>query len=251
MWANNETGVIQPLEQLVQECRCRGILLHTDAVQVVGKLPVDFGQLGVDAMSFAAHKLQGPCGIGGLIVRHGVTLRPILFGGAQQLGARPGTEPVALVLGMLAALRMWQSEAQNVPDQTRRLRDALESRLVAEPCQAIVNGAEPRLPNTTNVSFPGLDRQALLIALDMGGIACSTGSACASGSSEPSRVLQAMGLEEDRVESSIRLSLGRFTTASEAGTAAERILSTVSRLRRPILASKSPRASREAGPKSV
>ncbi len=251
MLGNNETGVLQPLAEIVRHCRSRGVRVHTDAVQVVGKLPVQFRQLGVDALSMAAHKVQGPCGIGGLLVRHGVNLQPILFGGAQQLSQRPGTEPVALAVGMLAAVQTWLDEADDRAQRMGQLRDRLAEKILGSEPNAQINGAEPRLPNTLNISFCGLDRQALMMALDLAGIACSTGSACASGSSEPSHVLQAMGLEKGRIESSIRLSVGAATSESEVDHAAERILMTISRLRAPERSPNSTVATREEGSKSV
>ena len=251
MWGNNETGVLQPLEEVVRRCRQRGILVHTDAVQVVGKLPVRFSELGVDALSLAAHKVQGPCGIGGLLLRHGVNLRPILFGGAQQLSQRPGTEPVALAVGMLAALQKWIDESDDRARRMRDCRDRLAARILEGEPTAQINGGEPRLPNTLNISFGGFDRQALMMALDLAGIACSTGSACASGSSEPSHVLRAMGLEKARVESSIRLSVGASTTTAEVDQAAERILMTISRLRSQERSPNSTVATREEGSKSL
>ena len=215
MLANNETGVIQPVREIADLCNKANVLLHTDAVQWVGKLPVDFGELGVDAMSLTAHKLQGPRGIGGLLLRHGLNVEPILFGGFQQMAMRPGTEDVALAAGMEHAMRI---AAEDVDRATRMsdLRDRLENQLLELHPQMVINGkAAPRLPHTSNLSFPGIDRQALLLAADMNDLAISTGSACASGSSEPSPVLLAMNLPPDIVRGSIRISLGAGTTSGE------------------------------------
>jgi cysteine desulfurase len=224
MLGNNETGVLQPVAEVAAVCHSGGVPVHTDAVQVVGKLPVDFRQLGVSALSLSAHKFHGPRGIGALIVRHGVELTPILFGGFQQLGLRPGTESVTLAVGLHRALQLWQDEADERASRMARLRDRLEERLLANVPDLVINGAgAARLPHTSNVAFPGLDRQALLMALDMAGVACSTGSACASGSSEPSPVLLAMGCPADIVEGSLRLSLSAFTTEAEIDQAAGRI----------------------------
>lgn len=225
MLGNNETGVLQPLEAIRKRCAAGEVLLHTDAVQAVGKIPVAFHALGVSAMSFSAHKLHGPRGFGGLLLRHDVTPTPQMFGGFQQSGIRPGTESVALVLGLLEALKCWQAEATERLERMTSLRDRLESLLRNEVPDIVVNGTDSlRLPHTSNISFPGLDRQAMLMGLDMVGVACSTGSACASGSSDPSPVLLAMGLDNAIVESSIRLSLSALTTAADVDDAGLRIV---------------------------
>ncbi|MCP4191504.1 MAG: cysteine desulfurase [Planctomycetaceae bacterium] len=250
MLANNETGVIQPIREVVQRCHAYGIPVHTDAVQVAGKSPIDFRELGVDSLSLAAHKFHGPAGVGGLLVRNGSQLRPILFGGSQQLGMRPGTEPVALVVGMLAALRLWSEESSERYERLESGRNRLESAL-CEDSSAVVNGTDPRLPHTLNISFCGLDRQAILMALDLAGVACSTGSACASGSSEPSPVLLAMGLDRERIESSLRLSLGATTQSEEIEEAAVRILKTIRHLRQSESPANSPSEPREIRPESV
>ena len=216
MLGNNETGVIQPVREIAELCAQHNVPLHTDAVQAVGKIEVNFRELGVTALTFAAHKFHGPQGIGALIVRQAVELEPILFGGFQQMGLRPGTEPVALALGMHKALDLWHLEKQSRWQQMTRLRDQFESNLRTEHPEIVVNGsAAQRLPHTSNISFPGLDRQALLLAMDTHGIACSTGSACASGSSEPSPTLLAMRLPTAIVQSSLRFSLGADTTKEE------------------------------------
>ncbi len=225
MAANNETGVIQPIRELAALAAAAGVPLHTDAVQAVGKISVRFRDWGVAAMSIAAHKFNGPRGVGALIVRGDASLDPILFGGFQEEGLRPGTQPVALTVGMHAALESFQREQVERTARIARLRDRLETGLVAAWPSAIVHGATaPRLPNTTCIAFPGRDRQALVMALDLAGIACSTGSACASGSSEPSPTLVAMGLADELVGSSIRFSLGATTTAGEIDEAIKRIV---------------------------
>jgi cysteine desulfurase len=243
MLANNETGVIQPIAQLTRDWRNKicGVLLeapqiengffHTDAVQAVGKIPVHFRDLGVHAMTVAPHKFHGPLGIGALVLRHWVKIHPILFGGFQQGGARSGTESVALATGFHEALKIAIADLSDRATRMQSLRDQLELTLRADfPSLVIIGENSPRLPNTSCISFPGLNRQALVIALDLAGVACSTGSACASGSSEPSPTLVAMGLPKAVVEGSIRLSLGAFTTAAEATEAARRIVNCVKHL---------------------
>ena len=233
MLANNETGVMQPVGELARLCAEQNIPLHTDAVQVAGKLPLRFRDLGASAMTITAHKFHGPRGIGALVVRHGVKLQPLLHGGFQQAGLRPGTEDVALAIGMFTALKLWQREADERATRMTILRDRLEAQFLAGDAYAVISGASaPRLPHTTNVAFVGINRQALLMALDLAGVACSTGSACASGSSEPSPVLLAMGCDEGVVEGALRLSLGAMTTLAEIDEAARRILLAVNELRR-------------------
>jgi cysteine desulfurase len=232
MLANNETGVIQPIRELAALARAAGVPLHTDAVQAAGKVPVHFRELGVAAMTVAAHKFHGPRGIGALILHGSVQLDPILFGGFQQQGLRPGTEPVALAVGMHAALRVFAREQAVRRERMTSLRDRLEQALVAAWPSAVIHGsAAPRLPNTTCIAFPGLDRQALVMALDMASVACSTGSACASGSSEPSPTLVAMGLSDELVGSSIRCSLGATSTSEMIDEAIDRILNVLKSFR--------------------
>ena len=239
MLGNNETGVLQPVREAAELCAQSGVLLHTDAVQVVGKLPVNFRELGVAAMSLSAHKFHGPVGIGALLVRQGVELSPLLVGGHQQAGLRPGTEAVALVVGLRTALECWHREQTERLERLTRLRDHFEQQLHVACPEIVVHGADsPRLPHTSNVSFPGVDRQALLMALDLAGIACSTGSACASGSSEPSPVLVAMGLPEGQISSALRFSLGARTTAAEVSRASTLISQIYKDLRERQLARK-------------
>lgn len=224
MFANNETGVIQPVKEAVELCKEHQALFHTDAVQAVAKIPVDFRELGVDAMSFTAHKFGGPRGVGGLLVRNGITPQPILFGGFQQTGIRPGTEDVSLIVGLHCALEAFHSSSKERIDHLSGLRDELQSSLLAEFNDLVVNGGKvSRVPNALNLSFPGVDRQSFLLAADIAGLAISTGSACASGSSELSPVLLAMGLEKEVIEGSIRISLGHLTTSSEIAEATRRI----------------------------
>jgi cysteine desulfurase len=233
MLANNETGVLQPVAELAAIAHERGVPLHTDATQAVGKIPVDFRALGASTMTFAGHKFHGPIGIGALVLRHGFTLAPQLFGGFQQAGLRPGTESVALAVGMLTAIELAHAELESRRQRLTTFRDEFEHTLLANRPNTVVIGADaPRLPNTSNVAFVGLNRQALFIALDQAGVACSTGSACASGSSEPSPTHLAMGLEEAVVSSALRFSFGVTTTAAEVAESSRRILKVCNDLRR-------------------
>ena len=198
-------------------------------MKVAGKITLKYRELGVNAMTVSAHKFHGPRGIGALVIRSGTTLHPILHGGFQQAGLRPGTEDVALAVGMHTALRIAIDERE---ERHQRLRDSLERQLLTADNQIVINGRDAdRLPHTSNISFPGVDRQALLMALDMAGVACSTGSACASGSSEPSPVLVAMGAAEEVISSSFRFSLGATTTPDEIDEAVRRILLVINQLR--------------------
>ena len=233
MLVNNETGVIQPVVDAAKICRARGVRIHCDAVQAIGKLPVSFCELGVDLLSFTPHKFHGPRGIGGLVIRSGADPAPLLFGGFQQRGLRPGTEDVALAAGCQLAMEM---AVLSQPDNFTRLvevRDIFLNNLrTLMRGSFVVNGSSAlRSPHTLNLSFPGVERQTLLIAADVAGLAISTGSACSSGSSEPSPVLLAMGLETELVESSIRVSFGRDTTPDEAVRGAELLAQIVNELR--------------------
>ncbi|MFT7629438.1 MAG: cysteine desulfurase [Mariniblastus sp.] len=232
MLANNETGVIQPVRLAADLCRQKGILIHTDAVQAVGKIPVSFQSLGVDALTFTAHKLNGPRGIGGLLLRHGVTPHPILFGGFQQTAIRPGTEDVALAAGLRQSFELFVDDLPNRSKQMSTLRLSLEQALLSRFADLVINGVgAERVPHTSNISFPGVDRQSFLMAADMSGLAISTGSACASGSSELSPVLLAMGLELPIVEGSIRISLGISTTPQEVDESVHRIAQIIKSIR--------------------
>jgi cysteine desulfurase len=229
---NHETGVLQPIAELAAICNQAQVPLHTDAVQVVGKLPVSFRGLGVAAMSVAAHKFQGPLGIGALLVRHDVPLAPLMFGGHQQAGLRPGTESAALALGMATALDLWQREQDEHIRRLSSLRNRFEAGLRAALPDVVVHGVSAeRLPQTSNVAFPGLDGQVLLMALDLAGVACSVGSACSSGSTELSPTLRAMELSNALVAASLRFSFGATTTPLEIEEAVRRIVQVVGELR--------------------
>lgn len=230
--ANHETGVIQPIAEIAAICHSQGVPVHTDAVQAVGKMPVSFQQLSVDAMSVTAHKCGGPVGIGALVVRRDHPLLPILYGGEQQQGLRPGTEPVALAVGMAVAFERAVRDLVPNVEHMRTLQQQFETRLRYEIPDLIIHGNHsPRLPQTTCIAVPGIDNQLLLTALDSEGIQCSIGSACSSGSAEPSPTLLAMGLPRELVRSSLRFSFGPETTSKELETAAEIIGAIVKRLR--------------------
>jgi cysteine desulfurase len=231
MLANNETGVVQPVAEAAAIARARGALVHCDAVQAAGKVPIDVRAVGVDLLTLSAHKLYGPKGVGCLYVRRGTPMAPLVRGGAQERNRRAGTENVAGVVGFGAAATLARQGLEAEARRVAALRDRLEARLLAIP-GARRNGEGPRVPNTSNVSFEGLDAEALLIALDLEGIAASTGAACAAGGIEPSHVLRAMGLPPERVQSSLRLSLGRTTTQEEVEHAGDVIAAVVARMGR-------------------
>ena len=236
MLANNETGAIQPVGELAELAAAHGIAVHTDAVQAVGRIPVHFHSLGVTALAASAHKFHGPAGIGLLLVRSGVRLGSRLFGGGQQQGRRAGTIAVPLVVGLTAALQKWHDQSEVRSRRWRTLRERLEAGLIATlGSQSIIrNGPDEenqRLPQTLNVGFPGLDGDALLMQLDLVGLAASLGSACASGSTRPSPTLVAMRVPDDRLRSSVRFSLGAMTTEGEIDDAIRRIVQVIGHIR--------------------
>jgi cysteine desulfurase len=230
MAANNETGVIQPLAEISRICRAKGVLLHSDMVQSFGKIDVDMSF--VDAASFAAHKFYGPKGAGLLFLRSGLSLQPIMFGGAHENERRPGTENVAAIAGMAAAAaELVQADRDAEQDRQFRLREDLWKRIARAFPAAEQNAMEaPRLANTLNVSFTGIDSETMLMALDLEGVCASSGSACMVGSVVASHVLLAMGLPMERASSAIRFSLGKHTTAQEIEKAAHAIGKIVERL---------------------
>jgi cysteine desulfurase len=234
MLANNETGVIQPIRELADLAHAAGALFHTDAIQSVGKLPLDVKALGCDLLSLSGHKIYAPQGTGALFVRRNVRLQPLFFGGRHERGRRPGTENVASIVGLGKAAelaRLWL--ADDLQQSLAALRDRIEATLLAQIEGSGVNGAgAPRVVNTSNLYFDHVEAEALVIALDLKGVAISGGSACQSGATEPSHVLLAMGLSEARARASVRLSLTRLTTLEEIDCALELIPAAVAHLRK-------------------
>jgi cysteine desulfurase len=232
MHANNELGTVQPLEEIGHIASEADVYFHTDAVQSAGKLPIDVNALQVDLLSLSAHKIYGPKGVGALYIRSGTPLRQFLFGGHHQRGFRPGTENVAGIVGFGKAAELAAASLEHNATRISALRDDLERDLLQRIPQSRVNAATaPRTPNTTNILFPGVDGEALLIALDLKGLSCSTGSACSSGAIEPSHVLTAIGLIPAEARSSLRFSLGRHTTRQEIDAALLAIPQAVEQLR--------------------
>jgi cysteine desulfurase len=228
MAANNETGVIQPMPEISQICREHGVLLHTDMVQAFGKMDVDLSL--VDAASFAAHKFYGPKGIGFLYLRSGLSIQPIMFGGAHENERRPGTENVAAIAAIAAAAEWTLRDRESEQERQAELRDDLWMRVSQNVPDAKQNGQNaPRLANTLNVSLLGLDSEMLLIALDLEGVCASSGSACMVGSVVASHVLLAMGLPIERARSAVRFSLGKWTTTDEIKRAGEAMRKIVDR----------------------
>jgi cysteine desulfurase len=232
MLANHETGAVQPVRALAALLEGRAPL-HCDAVQAVGRLPVHFHDLGVTSLALSAHKFHGPKGVGALLLRRGMKLRPLLRGGHQQRGHRPGTEPVALAVGLAVALACAVREMDERRGRVRRLRERFLAALRAAAAPVVLNGpADGGAPHTLNLSFPGLKADVLLMNFDLAGVACSTGSACSSGSLLPSPVLQAMGVPDEVLYSAMRFSLSPLVTEAEVDEAARRIAAVVGRLRR-------------------
>jgi cysteine desulfurase len=230
MMANNETGVVQPVAEVVRLARARGASVHCDAVQAAGKLPLDLRALDVDTLAISAHKIYGPKGAGALFVRRNTKLRPFLRGGAQERNRRAGTENVAGIVGFGRAALLAREEGAADAARLAVLRDRLEA-LLAEGAGARPNGGGVRVANTSNLSFEGVEAESLLMALDLAGVAVSTGAACAAGAVEPSHVLRAMGLRPERVQGSLRFSLGRGTVADEVERAAAVVVEAVTRQR--------------------
>ncbi|OGW90202.1 MAG: cysteine desulfurase NifS [Omnitrophica bacterium RIFCSPLOWO2_01_FULL_50_24] len=216
MWANNETGVLFDLEQVAQIVKQKGILLHVDGVQAVGKIPVDLARVPIDFLSFSAHKFHGPKGAGALYVRDRTPFYPHLVGGRQERDRRAGTENVAGIIGLSRALELAVSHVKTDATRVASLRDRLESALASQIAESFVNGkSESRIPNTTNITIPGIESETFLIRLSERGIAASSGSACLTGAVEPSHVLAAMGRSRQEALGSVRFSLSRYTTSED------------------------------------
>jgi cysteine desulfurase len=231
MWANNETGVVQPVAEVARACRQRGILFHTDAVQVAGKLPLSLREVDADLLALSAHKFGGPAGVGALVVRKGVDVQG-LTPGHQEAGRRGGTQNVPYAEALALALEMAQADQGATAARLGALRDAFEREVLARIADVTVNGAgAPRVPNTGNLHFHGADGEALLIALDLEGICVSSGAACASGTLSPSHVLTAMGLTPAQAHGSLRFSMGPGTTEAEVERVVEALRTHVPRAR--------------------
>ena len=216
MTANNEIGTLEPIDEMAALARARGIPFHTDAVQAVGAVPVSVAAAGVDLLSMSAHKFHGPKGIGVLYIRGGIAIHPLIHGGGQERGIRGGTENVPAIVGMGAAITRAMNRLEDNAERITRLRDRLIQGLMERIPGARLNGHPTlRLPNNCSISIPGAEGEALLLRMDLAGIACSSGSACTSGTPEPSHVLRAIGLDQEMAEGSLRLTLGEETTEEE------------------------------------
>jgi len=232
MWANNETGVVFPVGEIAEMARDRGIVFHSDAVQAVGKIPVDVREVPVDMLSLSGHKIHGPKGIGALYVRKGTKFSPLLMGGHQEGGRRGGTENVASIVGLGKACELAVEHLKGQNEHVKYLRDKLERQILKEIPNALVNGdRDNRLPNTTNISFEYVEGEAILLMMNEFGISASSGSACTSGSLEPSHVLRAMGVPFTAAHGSIRFSLSVYNTEEEIDFIIEKLPPIIERLR--------------------
>jgi len=233
MWGNNETGVLFPVEEISKEVKSRGILFHTDAVQAVGKISIKVGQTGVDMLSLSGHKFHSPKGIGALYIRKGTKFSPFMIGGHQEKGRRGGTENTASIIGLGKAAELAAAHlAKNGYERISRLRDRLEQTLLKKVSNALINGDPAnRLPNTTSVAFEYVEGEAILLMMNEYGICASSGSACTSGSLEPSHVLRAMGVPFTAAHGSIRFSLSRYNTEDEIDVILEQSPPIIERLR--------------------
>jgi cysteine desulfurase len=232
MWANNETGVIFPIREIAKKLNDRGIVFHTDAVQAVGKIPIHLAEDGINMLSLSGHKLHGPKGIGALYVRKGTKFSPFLLGGHQEHGRRGGTENVASIIGLGQASELAAEMMTDENTRVRDLRDKLETELIRSIPNAFVNGDKNhRLPNTTSIAFEFVEGESILLLMDQFGICASSGSACTSGSLEPSHVLRAMGVPFTAAHGSIRFSLSTYNTESEIDLVIEKLPAIIQRLR--------------------
>lgn len=232
MLANNETGAIQEVKEIARAAKERGIPLHSDATQALGKIPIDVDNLGVTALTLSAHKVHGPKGVGALYLRHGEQLAPLVLGGAQENRQRAGTDNVAGIVGFGQACQLASKNVQQFASLLAPLRDRLEQELLATISDSWINAREaPRLPHLTNIGFAGVEGEAIMMALDAKGIAVGTGSACTSGSIDPSHVLLAMGQDHVRAHAGVRFSLSRHTTTTEIDQVLTELPAIVHRLR--------------------
>ena len=233
MWGNNETGVIFPIEEISREVKSRGILFHTDAVQAVGKIPINISETGVDMLSLSGHKFHSPKGIGALYIRKGTRFSPFMVGGHQEKGRRGGTENTASIIGLGKAAELAAAHLEkNGYDRISRLRDKLEQTLLAKVPNAMITGDPAnRLPNTTSIAFEFVEGEAILLMMNEHGICASSGSACTSDSLEPSHVLRAMGIPFTAAHGSIRFSLSRYNTEDEIDVILEKLPPIIERLR--------------------
>ena len=233
MWVNNEIGTVQDIPALAAAARARGALFHTDGVQALGKVAIDTRAIPVDYLSISGHKVGAPKGIGALFVRRGAPITPLLYGGTQDRGRRPGTENVAMSIGFARAVELAVEEREAECARLERMRDELEKALLAKIPDAVIHGrGAPRAPHVLNISVPGTDSESMLMALDLQGVACSAGSACQSGSIDPSHVLTACGVRHDLATASVRLSLGSLSTDAHVARVAELFPALITRARR-------------------
>ena len=222
MWVNNEIGTMQDVPGMAELARSRGVVFHTDAVQAFGKVEIDARRTPFNLLAISGHKIGAPKGIGALFIRRGTPMEPLLFGGSQDRGRRPGTENVAMAVGLACAAELAVAEREDECRRLEGLRDRLESGILARVPDAVIHGrGVPRAPHISNISVPGTESESMLIALDLRGIACSAGSACQSGSIEPSHVLGAIGVSSDLARAAIRFSLGALTTDASIDRVAE------------------------------
>ena len=232
MWANNETGVLFPIDRMAEITRRHRVLFHTDAVQAAGKVPIRLADAGVQLASVSAHKLHGPKGVGALYINRRSAFRPMLLGGGQEEGRRSGTENVAGIIGFGKAAELAAESLDHVQTRVRAMRDRFESTLIAQVPDTFINGNRAaRLPNTSSLSFAGIESEAALMLFDQHGLCCSAGSACHTGSLQPSRVLSAMKLSDERIRGSIRFSFSRFNTDAEVDRALEIVPRVIGKVR--------------------
>ncbi len=232
MWANNESGVIFPIEEISKVVREKGIVFHTDAVQAVGKIPINLKTIDIDMLSLSGHKLHGPKGVGALYVRKGTKFTPFLIGGHQEKGRRGGTENVASIIGLGKSIELAAAYLSNNNNQVEQLRDKLENEILKRVPNTIINGdRNHRLPNTTSIAFEYVEGESILLMMDEFGICASSGSACTSGSLEPSHVLRAMGVPFTAAHGSVRFSLSKYNTEEEIDFIIEKLPPIIERLR--------------------